>query len=265
MGTINLIAQPRDSKNKPKTIRKEGFVPAIIYGDKIKSQSLKVSQHDFIKAYRKAGVSNFIDLIIDKNNSIKVLVQEVQKDPITDDYLHVDFYQIRMDKEITTEVPLKFTGQSKAVKDEEGILVKNITELKITCLPKDLPASIEVDISPLENFEDNILIKDLKIGKELQVDAEPDEVVVTVDAPRSEEEIEALEEEAEADVDEVEVTSEKKEEEGEEGEEGEEAKEGEEGEVKEGEEKKPEEGKEKEVKKGEQKAETPKPKKDEKK
>ena len=237
MGKINLTAQPRDSKNKPKSLRKEGFIPAVIYGDKVKSQSLKISQRDFIQAYRKAGLSNFIDLMIDKNNPVKVLVHEVQKEPLTGNYIHVDFYQIRMDKEITTEVPLKFTGESKAVKEKEGVLIKNITGLKITCLPKDLPASIEVDISPLETFEDTIYIKNLKIGKELQVDAESDEVVITVDPPRSEEELEALKEEVEADVDEVEVTTEKKEEK--EGEEGEEA---EKKEAKEGEEKKTEEG-----------------------
>jgi len=168
-------------------------------------------------------------LAIDKSTPVKVLIHEVQKEPLTGNYLHVDFYQIRMDKEITTEVPLKFTGQSRAVKEEEGILIKNITELKITCLPKDLPASIEVDISPLETFEDDIHIKDLKIGKEIKVEAGLEEVVVTITPPRSEEELEALEEEAETDVDEVEVISEKKEEEDEEGKEDEE-KEGKEGE-----------------------------------
>ncbi len=231
MGAINLTAQPRNLKKKPKTLREEGLIPAVIYGDKVKSQSLKVNQYNFIQAYKKAGLSHFIDLAIDKSTPVKVLIHEVQKEPLTGNYLHVDFYQIRMDKEITTEIPLKFTGQSKAVKEEEGILIKNITELKITCLPKDLPASIEVDISPLETFEDDIHIKDLKIGKEIKVEADLEEVVVTVTPPRSEEELEALEEEAETDVDEVEVISEKKEEE-----EGEEGKEDEEKEGKEGEE-----------------------------
>jgi len=229
VSAINLTAQPRNLKKKPKTLREEGLIPAVIYGDKVKSQSLKVNQYNFTQAYKKAGLSHFIDLAIDKSTPVKVLIHEVQKEPLTGNYLHVDFYQIRMDKEITTEVPLKFTGQSRAVKEEEGILIKNITELKITCLPKDLPASIEVDISPLETFEDDIHIKDLKIGKEIKVEAGLEEVVVTITPPRSEEELEALEEEAETDVDEVEVISEKKEEEDEEGKEDEE-KEGKEGE-----------------------------------
>ena len=218
MEKIQLQTQPRNLTVKPKSLLKQSVIPAIIYGQKIKSQPLQVKKNDFTEAFKKAGLSHFVDLTVDKKTPVKVLIHEVQREPVSGDYLHIDFYQVRMDKKITTEVPLKFTGVSKAVKEQGGILVKNITDLEITCLPDDLPSLIEVDISKLNKFEDSILIKDLKLDQKLEIDTDLEEVVVTVDPPRSEEELKELEEEAEADVDQVEVTKEKPEEEGEEAE-----------------------------------------------
>ncbi len=212
METIDLAAQLRKSKVKPQAIRRKGLIPAVIYGHGIKNQLLAVKANEFNHIYQKAGESRFVDLTIEKETPVKVLIHDTQKDPLSGNYIHVDFYQIRTDEKITTKVPLKFTGVSKAAKEEEGILVKNIDELEVTCLPNNLVSEIVVDISPLKTFDDAIHIKDLKLPQGIEISNNPEEVVATVTPPRSEEELEELEKEAEADVDQVEITTEKKEE-----------------------------------------------------
>ncbi len=216
METINLAAQLRDGETKAKKIRTEGMIPAVVYGHNKKNENLKIDYQSFVKTYREAGLSSLVDLAIGKKPSVKVLISDIQKDPVRGDYIHIDFYKIKMDEEITTTISLTFKGVSKAVKELEGILVKNIDELEISCLPKDLPSKIEVDISSLNTFDDSIHIKDIKLPSKVTTTSEPDDVVAIVTPPRSEEELEALEEEVESDVDDVEVTGEKVDEEGEE-------------------------------------------------
>ena len=123
---------------------------------------------------------------------------------MTDKYTHVDFFQVRMDEEIETEVELNFVGESPAVKEQGGILVKNISEITVKCFPGDLPSEINVAISVLKTFDDRICIKDLKISPKVKIDLEPETVVALVEEPRSEAELAGLSEKVEADVAKVE-------------------------------------------------------------
>jgi len=192
---IELNAKIREKSNL-KTLREKGFIPAVIYGEKEKNISLSINYEEFRRIFKQAGENTIIKLKI--GDKIKnILIHDVAKDPVTDKFIHVDFYQIRMDKIITAEVPLVFEGESPAVKNLDGILIKNITEVEIESLPGDLPHEIKVDISILETFDDSIRVSDLKLPENVKIKTDSEETIVSVNPPRTEEEIKELEEKPE--------------------------------------------------------------------
>ena len=207
--TLELKAQVRNTVGKKlKTLREKGIIPAVVYGHGHKPISLEVNYEEFRNLFEKAGESTLIKLMVGEHTK-NVLIHDIARDPMSDKFIHVDFYQVRMDKTLTAEVQLVFVGEASAVKNLDGILVKNITEVEVEALPKDLPHEIKVDISFLDSFDKRIRIKDLQLPIGVKVLAEPGEVVVSVKPPRTEEELKALEEKPEEKVEEVEVISEK--------------------------------------------------------
>ncbi len=197
MEKIILKAQKRNIVGKKvNQLRNQGLVPSVLYGQGKKSTNLTVNENEFIKTYQKSGSSTLVDLLIEDEKPIKILIQEPQKNPITDKVIHIDFYKIKMDEEITTEIPLEFTGLSPAVKELEGNLVKNKDSVEVKCLPGNLISNIEVDISILKTFEDIILVKDLKVPETIKIQDDPEETIAVVNPPRSEEELEELEQES---------------------------------------------------------------------
>jgi len=215
MKSINLKAKERKpEKTKNKELRRNNQIPAVLYGHQVKNHSLTLNAKRFAKVYQKTGTSSLIDLKIGKKKPVKVIVQEIQSDPVSDQVIHVDFYQIKMDQKLKTEIPLKFINSAPAVEDEGGNLIIDRENIEVECLPKDLIDEIEIDISVLKSFDDVIRIKDLDIPKKIKILDKKDDVIVTTTAPRTEEELEALEEApTESDVEEVEVEKEKEEEE----------------------------------------------------
>lgn len=207
---LELKATLRDQLGKKvKKTRKSGQIPAVLYGHGIKSQPVWILAKDFTKVFGKAGESTLIRLEIGDKRA-NVLIHDIQKDPLSDEVLHVDFYQVRMDEKIKTKVPLVFVGEAPAVKAEGGVLVKNIQEVDVEALPQYLPHHLEVNISSLKNFDDHIFINDLPIFNSVKVLAEGNEIVASVIPPRSEEELAALEEKVEEKVEEVKVVGEEK-------------------------------------------------------
>jgi large subunit ribosomal protein L25 len=205
---FRLKANLRTTKGKKvKSLRKQGLIPAVIYGHGIESRSLVLKSLDFQKIYQEAGESNIVELIIDEEKPVNALIQAVQVDPLEDKVLHVDFHQIREDEKVEVEVDLNFTGESKAVKELGGILVRALNKIKIRALPKDLIHEVEVDISKLATFDDIIHISDLKIPSEVEILEKPEEVVATVQPPREEEEVVVPEE---VKMEEIERVGEKK-------------------------------------------------------
>jgi len=206
---LELKAQTRkESGRKLKTLREKGFIPAVVYGSGHKPVSIQVGYEEFRKVFERAGESTLVKLKVDEHIK-NVLIHDIAKDPVSDSFIHVDFYQVRMDKEIKAEVLLVFVGEAPAVKSMDGILVKNITEIEVEALPKDLPHEIKVDISVLDSFDKHIRVKDLILPSGVKLGAEPEEMVVSVIPPRTEEELKALEEKPEVKVEEVEVAGEK--------------------------------------------------------
>ncbi len=205
--------------DKPNKTRAEGDVPAILYGHGTKSQPIKVSYKEFSNVFEQAGYTSLINLSLkdpkdsEKENNHIVLIRETQFHPVTEDLLHIDFYQVKMDKPIRTNVPLIFTGESKAVKDLGGVLVRSIDEIEIEALPKDLIHDIEVDTSFLNDFEKAIHIKDLNLPDTVTIFQDEEDVVALVQPPRTEEELAELSEEVKDEVESVEGVKDKEEEE----------------------------------------------------
>jgi large subunit ribosomal protein L25 len=194
---------------KVKDLRAEGILPAVLYGPKIKSQSIEVNLKDFKKIFKESGKSSLISLKIDKEEE-SVLVHKIERDVLSGELIHVDFYQPVLTEKIEAIVSLVFEGESLAVKDLGGTLVKEIQELTIKAIPQDLPHEIKIDIGVLKTFEDEILVKDLNLSKNVEVKKDPDSLIVTVVPPtKFEEELEKPAEEEEEAVGKTEEKAEK--------------------------------------------------------
>jgi large subunit ribosomal protein L25 len=189
---------------KTKKERKSGMTPAVIYGKGFVSQSLWVDTKELEKLLKKTGESTIIELDLSEKEKHNVVINEIQKDPVKGYYLHIDFFKVRMDEKIEKEIRLEFVGESPAVKELGGVLVRSLDELPIKCFPADLPSEINVDISTLKTFEDRIHVSDLALSDKIEIMINPETVVATVDEPRSQEELEKLEEKVEEDVTKVE-------------------------------------------------------------
>lgn len=185
---LNLSAKTRqEAGKKVRALREKGIVPAVLYGPKTETLSLEVEEKDFEKALKEAGESSLISLNVDKKKYL-VLIHAVEIDAISKRPIHVDFYQPRLDEEISAEVPLVFTGEAFAVKDLGGTLVKNIHEVEVKALPENLPHEIKVGLEKLKTFEDTILVKDLVLPANVRIAKGLDDIVALVSQPQKIEE-----------------------------------------------------------------------------
>ena len=217
---INLSAKIREIQGKKvKVLRKKGILPTVLYGPKIKNKILEVNLREFEEVYKEAGESTLISLEADGKKHL-VLVHDVKKDPLSEEFIHVDFYQPSLEKEITVSVPIILEGEAPAVKSLGGTLIRDVSEVEVKALPQNLPKEIKVNIEGLKTLEDHILIKDLKIAEGVKVLKDPKEIVASVVPPEKvEEELEKPVEEKVEEVEKVEKAEKaKKEGVGEEGE-----------------------------------------------
>ncbi|MDP3244799.1 MAG: 50S ribosomal protein L25 [bacterium] len=193
-----------------KSVRKAGLIPAVLYGRGVASKNLEVEYQPFVQMFKKAGESSLIDLNIGSEAPVKVLVYDTSRDPLTDLFTHVDFYQVNMADKIKTAIPLKFTGEAPAIKELGGVLYKGFEEVEAECLPGDLVSEIEVDISALKTFNDILHLKDLKLPPGIELVLKTNEVLVKVAAPRSDEELAATEQKVEEKLEDIKVVGEEK-------------------------------------------------------
>ncbi len=213
---IELDAQKREVLGgKVKKLRRDGYVPAILYGKGQEPISLQVGLKDFNKALKTAGESTLVYINVD-GQSYPTIIHDVSYDSITDEILHADFYKVRLDEKIKTSIPVVFTGEAPAVKELGGIFIRNVNELEVEALPQNLPHELTIDISVLKNFGDKVTVKDLKtgLGALAKLTTEDDDAIIaTVQEPLSEEELKASLEEPTAGVEDVEVIEKEKKEE----------------------------------------------------
>ncbi|HOX29607.1 MAG TPA: 50S ribosomal protein L25 [Candidatus Paceibacterota bacterium] len=202
-----------ESGKKVEELREVGIVPAVLYGPGLKNLNLSVDRKEIEKILSMAGQSSLVSLEIEgSKEKYMVLISDIDRNGVTEKLMHVDLYQPDLTKEIEAEVELVFEGESKAVKESGGTLVKNISEITVKGMPQRLPSQINVNIDVLTDFEKVILVKDLVLPEGVKAVKNPEEIIaLVIPVEKVEEELEKPIEEK---VDEVEkIEKEKKEEE----------------------------------------------------
>ena len=205
MDDLTLQAAKRDVLGKKnRFLRRQGITPAHIFGHNVESLALQCDTIQLKDIISHAGTTRLISLKIDGEKQPKsVFVREIQRDAVSKQLLHVDFYQVRKGEKIAFDVPIVLVGEAPAMKGKGRMLSHGITSLHIECLPDKVPPQIEVDISSLEEVEQAIHIKDIVFDPDITVHADPEQLVVKVaEAVVKVEEVEevAVEEEAAAEA-----------------------------------------------------------------
>lgn len=195
MAAQTLNAKKRELVGRRvKQLRREGVLPANIYGKKAKSQAIQVSLADFIKVYKKVGETGIVDLTVDSKKK-PALIHSVQLDPVSDNFIHADFLQVNLKEKVTAQVPVELTSASPGEKEGKGIVVQQIDEVEVEALPTNLPEKFEVDLSKLKEVDDAVFIKDISYDKEkVKIESDANRLIVKLE-PLRKEEVEPKEEE----------------------------------------------------------------------
>jgi large subunit ribosomal protein L25 len=176
---VELAAKKRSVLgSKVKRLRREGWVPGVMYGHNFESVHLQFDERDLRNVLSQVGGSQLINIKIDNADKPEfALLRDVQRNVITGDLLHVDFYRVMMTQTITTEIPLLTTGESPVVEQKEGILLHGISEIEVECLPGDLVDALEVDLSELTEVGQAILVEDLAVPSGIDILTDRDEMI----------------------------------------------------------------------------------------
>ena len=203
MEKFNLTAEIRTlgdrNKQQNKKLRNNKKIPAVVYGKNQEPISIILDYSEFLKTFRKTGESTIINLKVGKKD-IEVIVHDLQHEPVSGDYMHIDFYALTRWEALTTKIQLNFIWESAAVK-EGGILEELNKEVEVKCLPKHLVEHFDVDLSLLKEIGDNIKASEINISDDFELLTPADDVIVLIGKPKKIEE----EETVEADVNAVEV------------------------------------------------------------
>jgi large subunit ribosomal protein L25 len=215
MEQARLEAQLREGRGKgaARALRREGFVPAIVYGHKLDPMAIKLSERRLSRFLGSGGENVIINLELARSEPETVMLKEVQIDPVSRRVLHVDFVRVSLEERVTTHIPITLVGTSPGVA-AGGIQEFLLRELQIECEVGKLPEHIELDVSSLE-IGDQIRVSDVKLSEDMNIVDDPVTIIVTIATPtiiaaEEEEEVAAVEEEVEI---EPEVIGEKREEE----------------------------------------------------
>lgn len=175
MTKINVKISPREVVGKKvKELRKEGQVPVSLYGPKYESRNFAVNAREMGKVFADAGYSNIIDAAIDGEDAERLLIKEMQVNPVTDEILHVSFYVIDRKTAITANVPVVIIGESPVVDTGEGFVVPSLDAITIRCLPDQLMSEIQVDVSGLAEIGASITVSDIKLPEGVELDSSMD-------------------------------------------------------------------------------------------
>lgn len=184
---MELVVEKREKFGKAaNALRKTGMIPAELYGKGVQNLHLAVPLKEFRKVFKAAGESTMIDVVLGSEKR-HAMIYDVALDPVSDEIISVDLFQVRMDQKIKIRVPLKFFGESAAIKDEHGILVKPMQELEVEALPNKIPHSIKVDISKIAHIGQVVNVGDLNLGSDIKIHADLTAVLATVTAQMTEE------------------------------------------------------------------------------
>lgn len=191
METVQIEARMRNEQTKGSNNRMRGksFIPAVLYGKEVENTSIVVSEKEMDKIIAKGGENIFAKLSLDKEGSVEeynVILKEVQRHSVKGTLSHIDFYQVSMSEKLNTIVPISLVGESIGVA-EGGMVQQMLREIDIRCLPSDIPASVEVDISNL-NIGESITVADLQTSDAFEIIEDPSTVIISIASPQAEEE-----------------------------------------------------------------------------
>lgn len=188
---------------KVRFLRRQGLTPANLYGPKIESIALEVDSSLLARLIAKVGRNALITLRVDEDKGPRlVMIRDIQRHPLTGALLHVGFFQIEVTHKVRAEIPLIFLGEAPGAKSARAMLIQNLTSLHVEGLPTDLPRSIEVDLSVLEEVGQAVHVREIAVGDKLEVLTDPDGVVVYIEETRVPVEEVAVKEEAPPEVEE---------------------------------------------------------------
>ncbi|HEX3628916.1 MAG TPA: 50S ribosomal protein L25 [Candidatus Dormibacteraeota bacterium] len=179
--------EPRgDHGRHLQALRRQGRLPGIVYGHNVDPVTVMVDGREFVRAFQRVGRNQLVDLQLGDEPVRKALIREVQRNPRDGDLLHVDFYQVNLTEKIESEVPIELEGEVEIVAKGEADLQRGLHEIKLECLPQDLPPVITVDVSGLKEVDDEIRVKDIKIPPGCELLDDPEDLIVKVAAHREE-------------------------------------------------------------------------------
>jgi large subunit ribosomal protein L25 len=186
MADVQLTVDQRVVTGKRvKSLRKQGLMPAHLYGRGTESLTIQTETSNIVHLLRTAGRNAIIDLMVNGEGEPRpVVLRGIQRNPITDELVHVDFYQISLTETLRADVALHFTGEAPAVQVFSGVLLHSIDHITVEALPRAIPERIEVDISGLEELESALFVRDLPIPGDVEVLTDLDMMVVKVGTPR---------------------------------------------------------------------------------
>jgi large subunit ribosomal protein L25 len=184
--TLEAVRRQQFGKNEAGRLRREGRIPAVLYGEARESQPISVDPKALLRILRsQSGVNTLISLKLEGEGDTRVLVKEYQVHPTGRNLLHADFYSVAMDKVLRVTVPVHLTGEAKGVKTEGGILDFVHRDLVIECLPADIPEHITVDVSEM-GLHDGVRVRDLPTGGAWKPVSDADMLIVHIVAPKAE-------------------------------------------------------------------------------
>jgi large subunit ribosomal protein L25 len=179
MKRLKLTAEPRQiTGKKVKKLRREGLLPANVYGKDIKSQSLQLPLTDFMKVFEEAGETGVIDLTYGEK-TVPVLIHNLHTD-YRNTPLHADFFKVNLKEKVTAMVPVEIVGEPKAVTDQIGLLMEITPEVEVEALPTELPEHIELNVEGLANIDDQVTVGDLTKPEGVEILTDPNLVVVKI-------------------------------------------------------------------------------------
>jgi large subunit ribosomal protein L25 len=207
---MDLSVKTREiTGKKVRFLRREGLVPAELYGHGIKNLHLSVATKELNKVLKEAGTSTVVTLVLNAVTGAEkhsALIHDVTRNYLTGEIDHIDFYQVRMDEKITAKVPLEFVGEAPAIKAFAASINKTMSEIEVEALPQNLPHNLVVDLSVLDELNKSVYVRDIVVPKGVEVLIDQETAVATAMPPTAEEVVEA----PAADVTAVKVETEEK-------------------------------------------------------
>jgi large subunit ribosomal protein L25 len=187
MGGMELSVVVREKmRGQVKSLLEGGFIPAELYGHGIPNVHISVPAKEFGKIFKEAGENTVVTLVIGAQKH-PVLIHNVQRNFLTGDLIHIDFYQVNMKEAIVAKIPLEFIGDAPAVREQGATVNKSMLELEVEALPNDLPHRLTVDISTLDEMNKSIYVRDIVVPAGVKILVDPETAVATATPPAAEE------------------------------------------------------------------------------